>query len=319
MKQKNGCFYYMTHYRSVWKNDARNLILEVLHDVMCIFLQLLSDSVRAGFLVDVCGKEWKLHSAVVFDCFHISVGKVMSNVKHGVMMYLGIKYLISKHKVFELQFWTILRTVKTGEIFESYKNPHSVWKGLLRKRKRREVWAKMYDGESTFDCYRLNKNEKTFFSQEMTNIQWYIAFLFTVELLYLLCQNISKKLNECTMGRVSVTSKENLSAIQSKRRKTAYNCKIQLLIGYIMLGSANRNDFSILQLQVNLSAIQNSSQMKGIFACWGVMRSAKGKDHNEVETFSFSCCISRPCDRELKQPGFNIIIYLPFKVHQQLL
>lgn len=268
------------------EKNARNTKLQVLHEAMQKMFQPLSESVRPGFMVDVCGKKWKCHPALVSYCCDLPEGKDMSGVKHGATMYPCIRCLTSKHDIRELKVGPTRFAHEMDEVIKMYKHQYSVYAELLQKGKRREARAILDECVSTLDLYSLNGHGGVLSPLELTSSEWCNDrfSVFTVEPLHLLHLGISKKLKECTVGYLSVTDKEVLLAVRNKRRKKASSCKSQLLNGCNNLLSAYQKEFPIPGLQVSFSTAQKSSQLNGFFTSTGVKGMLEGKDYAAVDT-----------------------------------
>lgn len=101
-KWSDESFLYMMHYPSAWKTGRKRETTSSPRS-HSKNLQLLSEGIPPGFRFDVCGMNWKYHSALISYRCDISVKENTSNVKHGATMYPCILRLKSKLKFVSLK------------------------------------------------------------------------------------------------------------------------------------------------------------------------------------------------------------------------
>lgn len=117
---------------------------------------------------------------------------------------------------------------------------------------------------STSDLYVRNKNRRVFSPLELTNSDSRHSrfYLFTVEPLHLFRLGISKSLEKCTMGYLSVIDKKSVLFRQTGDEKMS-SCKSQPLNRCNEFNSASQKEFSLLGLQVSFTSAPKSFELNG--------------------------------------------------------
>lgn len=100
--------------------NVRKTKLQVLLKAIKNISEPLSEIVRHWFMVDVCGKKWKRHPAMISYSCNISKNKDTSSAKRGAKRYPCIVTLISKHDICELRIGPTQIAHVMNDVFKSY-------------------------------------------------------------------------------------------------------------------------------------------------------------------------------------------------------
>lgn len=82
---------------------------------------------RPRFMVDVFGKKWKCHTALILYCCGSPEEKDMFGVKHGVTMYSCIRYLTSMNDIGEPGVGPTRIAYERDALFKSLKHQYTVY------------------------------------------------------------------------------------------------------------------------------------------------------------------------------------------------